>query len=282
MNAPRTRVQRRPVHGVLLLDKPLGLSSNDALQKAKWLLRAEKAGHTGTLDPLATGVLPLCFGAATKFSQMHLDAHKTYEAVLRLGQRTTTADAEGELIAERPVAYTAERGYELVPMWDNAAALWDTLAVAIAARGGRICGLGARDTLRTEMGYPLHGNDLSLEITPVMAGSGWAVGWDKPTFWGKEALVAQRAAKTSRLSRGLLVTGRGTRRPGCPVLDADGALVGEVTSGTFSPTRKQGIALALLDRSVAIGDAVSIDVRGRLVEAEAMRPPFVEVSTKEN
>ena len=81
MNAPRTRVQRRPVHGVLLLDKPLGLSSNDALQKAKWLLRAEKAGHTGTLDPLATGVLPLCFGAATKFSQLHLDADKTYEAV---------------------------------------------------------------------------------------------------------------------------------------------------------------------------------------------------------
>ena len=79
--APRIRVQRRPVHGVLLLDKPLGLSSNDALQKVKWLLRAEKAGHTGTLDPLASGVLPLCFGAATKFSQLQLDAPKTYEAV---------------------------------------------------------------------------------------------------------------------------------------------------------------------------------------------------------
>lgn len=103
MNAPRTRVQRRPVHGVLLLDKPLGLSSNDALQKAKWLLRAEKAGHTGTLDPMATGVLPLCFGAATKFSQLHLDADKTYEAVARLGVRTTTGDAEGEVIEERPV-----------------------------------------------------------------------------------------------------------------------------------------------------------------------------------
>ena len=81
--APRVRVQRRPVHGVLLLDKPIGLSSNDALQKAKWLLRAEKAGHTGTLDPLATGVLPLCFGAATKFSQLHLDADKTYETTVR-------------------------------------------------------------------------------------------------------------------------------------------------------------------------------------------------------
>jgi len=108
MNAPRTRVQRRPVHGVLLLDKPLGLSSNQALQKAKWLLRAEKAGHTGTLDPLATGVLPLCFGAATKFSQLHLDADKTYEARARLGIKTSTGDAEGEVIAERSVSVTAD------------------------------------------------------------------------------------------------------------------------------------------------------------------------------
>ena len=111
MNATRTRVQRRPVHGVVLLDKPLGLSSNDALQKVKWLLRAEKAGHTGTLDPLATGVLPLCFGAATKFSQLQLEAPKTYIAVARLGQVTTTADAEGEVLRERPVelaSYTPE------------------------------------------------------------------------------------------------------------------------------------------------------------------------------
>jgi tRNA pseudouridine55 synthase len=107
MNAPRTRVQRRPVHGVLLLDKPLGLSSNQALQKAKWLLRAEKAGHTGTLDPLATGVLPLCFGAATKFSQQHLDADKTYETTVRLGLKTSTADAEGDVIAVREVSCTA-------------------------------------------------------------------------------------------------------------------------------------------------------------------------------
>ena len=97
------KIQRRPVHGVLLLDKPLGLSSNQALQKAKWLLRADKAGHTGTLDPLATGVLPLCFGAATKFSQIQLDADKTYEATLVLGQKTSTADAEGEVIETRPV-----------------------------------------------------------------------------------------------------------------------------------------------------------------------------------
>lgn len=108
MNAPRARVARRPVHGVLLLDKPLGWSSNDVLQKVKWLLRAEKAGHTGTLDPLASGVLPLCFGAATKFSQLHLDADKTYAATVCLGKKTATGDAEGDVIETRPVSVSAD------------------------------------------------------------------------------------------------------------------------------------------------------------------------------
>jgi tRNA pseudouridine55 synthase len=94
------------VHGVLLLDKPLGLSSNDALQKAKRLYRAEKAGHTGTLDPLATGLLPLCFGAATKFSQISLDADKRYLATLQLGVTTTTADGEGEVLQRHEVNVT--------------------------------------------------------------------------------------------------------------------------------------------------------------------------------
>lgn len=102
----RPRIQRRAVHGVLLLDKPLGLSSNDALQKAKRLYRAEKAGHTGTLDPLATGLLPLCFGAATKFSQTSLDADKSYRATLKLGVTTTTADAEGDVVQTRGVNVT--------------------------------------------------------------------------------------------------------------------------------------------------------------------------------
>jgi len=107
--APRIRIQRRAVHGVLLLDKPLGLSSNDALQKAKWLLRAEKAGHTGTLDPLATGLLPLCFGAATKFSQVSLEADKSYAATLKLGVTTTTGDAEGAVVQTRPVEVDAAK-----------------------------------------------------------------------------------------------------------------------------------------------------------------------------
>jgi tRNA pseudouridine55 synthase len=104
----RPRVVRRPVHGVLLLDKPLGLSSNGALQRVKRLYRAEKAGHTGTLDPLATGLLPICFGAATKFSQASLDADKGYRATLRLGVTTGTGDAEGEVIERWPVAVTRE------------------------------------------------------------------------------------------------------------------------------------------------------------------------------
>ncbi|MDQ6685742.1 MAG: tRNA pseudouridine(55) synthase TruB [Pseudomonadota bacterium] len=99
----RSRVVRRAVHGVLLLDKPLGASSNTVLQRAKWLYRAEKAGHTGTLDPLASGLLPLCFGAATKFAQTGLDADKRYRATLQLGVTTTTADGEGEVVERRPV-----------------------------------------------------------------------------------------------------------------------------------------------------------------------------------
>ncbi|BCQ23557.1 tRNA pseudouridine(55) synthase TruB [Caballeronia sp. NK8] len=102
-NEARPKIPRRALDGVLLLDKPLGLSSNDALIKAKRLYLAKKAGHTGTLDPLATGLLPLCFGEATKFSQDLLEADKSYEATMRLGVRTTTGDAEGEAIDTRDV-----------------------------------------------------------------------------------------------------------------------------------------------------------------------------------
>lgn len=105
MTAPqRPRVPRRALDGVLLLDKPIGLSSNDALIRVKRLYLAKKAGHTGTLDPLATGLLPLCFGEATKFSQDLLEADKTYEATMRLGIRTATGDAEGEAVETREVS----------------------------------------------------------------------------------------------------------------------------------------------------------------------------------
>ncbi len=109
MRSAASRASRRAVHGVLLLDKPVGLSSNAALQQVKRLYRAEKAGHTGTLDPLASGLLPLCFGAATKFSQVSLEADKRYRATLRLGITTSTGDAEGGVLQQRPVAVTPEQ-----------------------------------------------------------------------------------------------------------------------------------------------------------------------------
>ena len=152
---------------------------------------------------------------------------------------------------------------------------------AMAAYDGMPCGLGARDTLRTEMGYPLHGQDLSLQITPVQARSGWAVGWKKDDFWGREALLAERAAGPARISRGVSVSGRGIPRAHCAVTK-DGAVVGEVTSGTFSPTLKHGIALALLDPSVAEGDEVAIDVRGRAVAGTVVKPPFVQVQVRQD
>jgi aminomethyltransferase len=173
--------------------------------------------------------------------------------------------------------YTGEHGYELLVAADRAGELWDVLVETGQDEGLRLCGLGARDTLRTEMGYPLHGHELSPEITPVQARAGWAVGWRKPAFWGREALLAEREAGPARLLWGLRAPGRGIPRPGMAVLDLDGARVGEVTSGTFSPSLRTGIALALLDTAsgVAEGSELAVDVRGRPQTVQVVRPPFV-------
>lgn len=190
-------------------------------------------------------------------------------------------DWNGHPVIVCRTGYTGERGYELVPAWEVSAQLWDALLEAAAPFGGLPCGLGARDTLRTEMGYALHGNELSVDITPVQARVGWAVGWKKESFWGKDALVAEKAAGPARVGWGLLATGRGIPRAHCAVRLGD-EVVGEVTSGTFSPTLKNGIALALLSPSVAAGDEVVIDVRGRDVPATVVKPPFVEVDVRES
>jgi aminomethyltransferase len=176
--------------------------------------------------------------------------------------------------------YTGERGYELVPAWEVAGDLWDALMSAVEPHAGLPCGLGARDTLRTEMGYALHGHELTPEITPVQARVGWAVGWKKDAFWGKDALVAEKEAGPARVAWGLLATGRGIPRAGNEV-KRDGEVVGEVTSGTFSPTLKNGIALALLAPDVAVGDELVVDVRGREVPVTVAKPPFVEVDVRE-
>ncbi|MGH3787301.1 MAG: glycine cleavage system aminomethyltransferase GcvT [Pseudonocardiaceae bacterium] len=171
--------------------------------------------------------------------------------------------------------YTGERGYELLPPWEHAPPLWEALIIAVGPLGGRACGLGARDTLRTEMGYPLHGQDLGPDITPLQAGLSWVIGWDKPAFWGREALHAERERGPSRRLRGLRATGRGVPRPHMAVRSAAGAPLGEITSGTFSPTLRTGIALALLDPAVRPGDTVEVDVRGRALSCEVVKPPFV-------
>jgi aminomethyltransferase len=206
----------------------------------------------------------------------------------------------GEPVSVCRTGYTGEVGYELIPSWDQTGPLWDELLRVVHDLDGRPAGLGARDTLRTEMGYPLHGNDLSPEITPVQARAGWAVGWAKPRFWGRPALLAQKAAGDSRLLRGLLALGRGVPRAGCQVRSAEargpvdgagsdaagsdaagsaGQVVGMTTSGTFSPTLRQGIALALLDRGTGVGTEVLVDVRGREIRCRVVDPPFVEVHT---
>jgi aminomethyltransferase len=167
--------------------------------------------------------------------------------------------------------YTGERGYEILAPASAIPALWD----AVVAAGATPAGLGARDTLRTEMGYPLHGHELSVDITPVQAGLVWAVGWDKPAFAGRDALVAERAAGPRRRLRGVVAVERAIPRPEMPVLDADGSPIGEMTSGTFSPTLKQGIGLALLDPAIAEGDEVVVDVRGRQARFTVTKPPFV-------
>jgi aminomethyltransferase len=191
------------------------------------------------------------------------------------------ADWHGHPVIVCRTGYTGERGYELVPPWDATADLWDALVSAAEPHGGLPCGLGARDTLRTEMGYALHGNELSPSITPVQARVGWAVGWKKEAFWGRDALVAEKAAGPERVAWGLLATGRGIPRAHCTVSSGDDEVVGEVTSGTFSPTLRNGIALALLSPTVSEGDEVVIDVRGRDVPARVVKPPFVEVGVRE-
>lgn len=181
----------------------------------------------------------------------------------------------GFLVVSR-TGYTGEHGYEVVCPRASAAAVWETLL----ANGAVPCGLGSRDTLRLEMGYPLHGNDISADISPVMARLGWAVGWNKPHFRGKAALQSQRANGVSRLLRGIELRDRGVPRAHMAVLSG-GNVVGETTSGGFSPTLQCGIALALVDATVAVGDAVCVDVRGRMLAGTVVTPPFVSATPKD-
>jgi aminomethyltransferase len=169
--------------------------------------------------------------------------------------------------------YTGEDGVECAVPAEVAAPFFE----AVLAAGAEPAGLGARDTLRLEAGLPLHGHELGEGITPLQAGLGWVVGWDKGDFPGREALVAERAAGPRRLLRGLVAAGRQPPREGAAVgREPGGATVGSVTSGNFSPMLERGIALAFVDTAAGVsdGDAVTVAVRGRTLDAEVVPTPF--------
>ena len=192
------------------------------------------------------------------------------------------ADFGGAGVVVCRTGYTGERGYELIAENAIAGDLWDALLSAGEGYGLLPCGLGARDTLRTEMGYPLHGQDISLDVTPGQARLGWAVGWGKPAFWGRQVLLAEREAGPARLLRGLVALGRGIPRPGMRVTLTPDVPLCEITSGTFSPTLRKGIGLALVPAFVAADAEVGVDVRGRRELFRLVRPPFVDTSVRES
>lgn len=222
------------------------------------------------------------------YAVLAVQGPKAAEIVAGLGLPTTMdymgyADSEVAGVPTRVcrTGYTGEHGFELLPEWGRAGAVFDVLVEAVRAAGGEPAGLGARDTLRTEMGYPLHGHELSLDISPLQARTGWAVGWKKDAFWGRDALLAEKQAGPTRLLRGLKALGRGVLRADLTVLNGD-TPIGVTTSGTFSPTLKVGIALALIDTAAGIEDGatVTVDVRGRALECEVVNPPFVQARTR--
>ncbi|CAN5560400.1 glycine cleavage system aminomethyltransferase GcvT [soil metagenome] len=166
--------------------------------------------------------------------------------------------------------YTGERGVEIAVPVDHADAVW----AAIVSAGIVPAGLGARDTLRLEAALPLHGHELGPGITPLQAGLGWVVGWDKPKFRGQQALLAERDHGIHRRLVGMATAGRRPPRADCPIL-INGAVVGMVTSGNFSPVLGHGIALGFVPPDVGEGTDVEIDVRGTALPGSVVPTPFV-------
>jgi aminomethyltransferase len=183
----------------------------------------------------------------------------------------TTFEWEGVECRAAGTGYTGEDGVECAVPVAVAESFWQ----AVLDAGLVPAGLGARDTLRLESGLPLHGHELGPGITPLQAGLGWVVGWDKGPFRGRDALEAERQRGIARRLRGLLLEGRQPPREGNPVL-VDGKPVGQVTSGNFSPMLGRGIALAFLPPDVEPGRAVEVEVRGRVLAARVVNPPFVK------
>ncbi|MFZ4718520.1 MAG: glycine cleavage system aminomethyltransferase GcvT [Ilumatobacteraceae bacterium] len=184
--------------------------------------------------------------------------------------RVAMCDWQGVTCTVAGTGYTGEAGVEIAVPVAVAADLWR----AIAAAGVQPAGLGARDTLRLEAGLPLHGHELGAGITSLQAGLGWVVSWDKPTFRGRDALLAERERGVARRLRGIATDGRRPARAEC-VVSVDGQPVGLVTSGNFSPVLGHGVALAFLPPDIADGASVEIDVRGTALPGTVVPLPFV-------
>lgn len=182
----------------------------------------------------------------------------------------------GQPITICRTGYTGEKGFELLIPAPAAINIWDEIISKGQKYGAKAVGLGARDTLRTEMGYPLHGQDISLNISPLEAGLSWAINLEKSNFLGKDALLKEKANGIKRKLVGIKAVERAIPRSHMRVLDVDKKDIGEITSGTFSPTLKSGIALALVDSKIEINDKVFVDVRGNSLEFVVTKPPFVE------
>jgi aminomethyltransferase len=183
--------------------------------------------------------------------------------------RVAEVEVAGAPCVVAGTGYTGEPGVEIAVPAEAAHGLWDALLDAEVHPAG----LGARDTLRLEAALPLHGQELGPGITPLQAGLNWVVAWDKPAFRGKAALEAERDRGVARSLRGLEVEGRRPPRTGQTVLK-DGTVIGEVTSGNFSPSIEQGIALAFLAPGVEEGADVVVDIRGTEVPARVVALPF--------
>ncbi|HUF77107.1 MAG TPA: glycine cleavage system aminomethyltransferase GcvT [Longimicrobiales bacterium] len=199
-------------------------------------------------------------------------------ASIDLGDVTYYRFREGEVAGVAATisgtGYTGEDGFELYVAAEDAVALWRTLLERGSEAGLMPAGLGARDSLRLEMGYALYGNDLDEEHTPLESGLGWVTKLDKPSFIGRTALVAQKEAGVPRKLVGLTVTGRGFPRPGYTIRSG-GEQVGSITSGTVSPSLGFGIALGYVRaEQAAPGTRLEIDARGRALDAVVVRPPF--------
>jgi aminomethyltransferase len=223
------------------------------------------------------------------YAVLAVQGTKSDEVLQRVGLPTghgymsfVEAPFEGPDVVVCRTGYTGERGYELIVANEGAPALWDALLAAGEEFGMLACGLGSRDTLRTEMGYPLHGQDITIDVNPVEAGLGWAVGWNKDTFWGRDAIVAVKEAGPKRRLRGLVATGRGIPRPGMGVTLTQDVPLCDITSGTFSPTLRKGIGMALVPTMVHPEAQVGVDVRGRREIFQLVKPPFVDTSVKES